>query len=131
MSRTVKENLGTVIKEAIKEKGLNQSAVAAKMGFKRQTINQLDRRKTFDLEFLQLLKEATGLDFTDYNFKNEPLATKFKEQLIQYSEDKNEGQQVEMILSVKVKSEPDEISKIGDLILIIRREAKKMGFTIL
>jgi len=48
----------------MKEKGIKSSAVARKMNLSRQAISQIDSRKKFDLEFLQRLKEASGLDFT-------------------------------------------------------------------
>src|SRR5690606_1628419 len=59
-----KKTLGEIIKETMKEKGIKSSAVARKMNVSRQAISQIDLRKKFDLEFLQRLKEASGLDFT-------------------------------------------------------------------
>lgn len=59
-----KKTLGEIIKETMKEKGIKSSAVARKMNVSRQAISQIALRKKFDLEFLQRLKEASGLDFT-------------------------------------------------------------------
>ena len=59
-----KKTLGEIIKETIKEKGINSAEVARKMNLSRQAISQIDARKKFDLDFLQRLKEASGLDFT-------------------------------------------------------------------
>ena len=56
--------MGEIIKETMKKKGIKSSAVARKMNVSRQAISQIDHRKKFDLEFLQRLKEASGLDFT-------------------------------------------------------------------
>ena len=36
------------------------------MNVSKQVINQIDRRKNFDLTFLLELKEVTGLDFTNF-----------------------------------------------------------------
>lgn len=63
------KSLGELIKEELKAREINGSAVARKMGLARQIINQIDRRKSFDLEFLQKLKAASGLDFTSYVFE--------------------------------------------------------------
>jgi len=59
-----KKTLGEIIKETMKEKGIKSSTVARKMNLSRQAISQIDVRKKFDLDFLQRLKEASGLDFT-------------------------------------------------------------------
>lgn len=58
------KTLGEIIKATMKEKGINSSMVARKMNLSRQAISQIGLRKKFDLDFLQRLKEASGLDFT-------------------------------------------------------------------
>lgn len=58
------KTLGEIIMETMKEKGIKSSVVARKMNLSRQAISQIGRRKKFDLDFLQRLKEASGLDFT-------------------------------------------------------------------
>lgn len=58
------KTLGEIIKATMKEKGINSSVVARKMNLSRQAISQIGLRKKFDLDFLQRLKEASGLDFT-------------------------------------------------------------------
>ena len=62
------KNLGEKIQSDLESMGLNDSAIARKMGVNRQTINQIATRKTFDLLFLQKLKDASGLDYTNYVF---------------------------------------------------------------
>lgn len=59
-----KKTLGEIIKQTMKDKGIKSAAVARKMNLSRQAISQIDTRKKFDLDFLQRLKEASGLDFT-------------------------------------------------------------------
>lgn len=77
MSNNTGKSLGELIYDAIKEKGLNQSFVAKKMHVSRQAINSLPTRKTFTIEFLNDLKKATGLDFTNHAtqvyFQNEEI----------------------------------------------------------
>lgn len=66
MSNSDSKTLGTLMMEAMREKGLNQSHIAKKMNMSRQTINTLDTRKSFTVDFLIRFKEASGLDFTGY-----------------------------------------------------------------
>lgn len=66
MSNDSKKTLGEIILNDIKDRGLNQSKIAEKLHVSRQTINSLDKRKTFTIEFLNDLKRATGLDYTKY-----------------------------------------------------------------
>lgn len=120
MSKVFEETLGEKILKAIKEKGLVQSKIADKMKVSRQIINQIDRRKTFDLEFLQKLKEATDLDFTGYLYPQKP--QEVEEKIFDI---------IEMSLAIKLKSTPEQISRMGELLTSIRREAVRMGFTIM
>lgn len=133
MSKKINPSLGEIILQALKDKGLKQSKVADKMNVKRQTINQIDRRKTFDLEFLQKLKDATDLDFTSYIYQNggnrqnsEDLVSE-----ILTNSNSNAGQQIEMSLAIRLKSDPIHISKMGELLVLINKEAARLGFTIL
>lgn len=64
------KSLGEIIKATMKEKGIKSSVVARKMNVSRQAISQINLRKKFDLDFLQRLKEASGLDFTPIAFGN-------------------------------------------------------------
>ena len=120
MSKQIDETLGEKILKAIKNKGLVQSKIADKMKVSRQIINQIDRRKTFDLEFLQKLKEATDLDFTGYLYP----------QKIPEPEEKSYDL-IEMSLAIKIKATPEQISRMGELLTNIRKEAVRMGFTIM
>src|SRR5690606_15279666 len=108
-SKTVKP-LGEIIKEALKERGLNKSAIAKKMNVSKQVINQIDRRKYFDLDFLKKLKDATGLDFTRYNTSN------FFENIddtIQPVTGDADQLKVEMSLAIKITATQAEISRMG------------------
>lgn len=132
MSNSENRTLGEIIKDALKEKGLNQSAVAKKMNVSKQVINQIDRRKYFDLDFLERLKKATDLDFRSYSTSLPAPVSIVKEEEGQYSRTKvNIDNTVEMTLSVKVRASDDEISQMGNLLIAFKREALRMGFTIL
>lgn len=128
MSNKPVKSLGEIIKEALKEKGLNQSAIAKKMNVSKQVINQIDRRKYFDLEFLQSLKDVTGLDFTGYSYTSKPLAITHT---AEPSSSLRNNQQVEMSLAIKLKADPDHISQMGEFLLTIKKEASRLGFTII
>jgi transcriptional regulator with XRE-family HTH domain len=120
MSKEMDQTLGEKILKAIKDKGLVQSKIADKMKVSRQIINQIDRRKTFDLEFLQKLKEATDLDFTGYLYPQGSA-----------TQDLKVTDLVEMSLAIKLKSTPEQISRMGELLTNLRKEALRMGFTIM
>ena len=133
MSNEPARMLGEIIKEALKEKGLNQSAVAKKMNVSKQVINQIDRRKYFDIEFLQKLREVTGLDFTNHSFNINP-----RQPLTVAEPSGNyrhlsvaKPEQVEMSLAIKIKASPEQINNMGDLLISIKREASRLGFTIM
>lgn len=128
MSNVNGESLGEIIKNALREKGLNQSAIAKKMNVSKQVMNQIDRRKHFDLEFLQKLRDASGLDFTDYHFGKKP--TEFHINNLDRSTVEMSTQQIEMALSIKLKADPLQISKMGELMMSIRKEATRLGFAI-
>ncbi|MFN0254473.1 helix-turn-helix domain-containing protein [Pedobacter ureilyticus] len=132
MSNNENKTLGEIIKDALKEKGLNQTAVAKKMNVSKQVINQLDRRKYFDLDFLERLKKHTDLDFTRYSQSNIEEHASVEETQSQYSlTNVNNVNTVEMTLSVKVRASDTEISQMGNLLMAFKKEALRMGFTIL
>lgn len=135
MSTISEKSLGILIKKAIDESGIKQSVIAKRMNVSRQTINQIDRRKTFDLQFLQELKKASGLDFTEYVFNpgrrgyqapnigelkvlEEPAGDLRRKPLIDFS------------LTVKIRAEKEYITKVSDLLMAFRTEADKLGFSI-
>lgn len=128
MSNKPVKSLGEIIKEALKEKGLNQSAIAKKMNVSKQVINQIDRRKYFDLEFLQSLRDVTGLDFTGYSYITKPQAITHS---AEPSSSLRNNQQVEMSLAIKLKADADHISQMGEFLLTIKKEASRLGFTII
>lgn len=131
MSNNENRTLGEIIKDALNEKGLKQSAVAKKMNVSKQVINQIDRRKYFDLEFLERLKKATDLDFTRYS-TNSQQHSELKEEEGQYLRTNvNIENTVEMTLSVKVRASDNEISQMSNLLIAFKKEALRMGFTIL
>jgi transcriptional regulator with XRE-family HTH domain len=132
MSRIKEESLGEIIKKAIEKSGLKQSVIADRMGLKRQTINQIDRKKTFDIEFLQKLKDASGLDFTNYVFGESKSYPNSEDQNLALFRDSatDTSQLVEMSLSIRIKAEPAYVNKMGELIIAVKKEAAKLGFTI-
>lgn len=126
MSNLERKTLGEIIKDDLKEGGWNQSAVAKKMNVSKQVINQIDRRKYFDLGFLQKLKDSTGLDYTGYIQTRSYMSA--DENLAEHQA--TPAEQVEMSLTIKIKSNPELINKVGELLMTIRREAFKLGFTV-
>lgn len=125
MSGKSGKQLGEILKEALREKGLNQTAVAKKMNVSKQVINQIDRRKYFDLDFLVKFKEATGLDFTRYSTaKSLESAEEVKGDYALNS------QTVEMSLAIKIRAHHDEIVKMGELVTAFKKEALRLGFSI-
>ncbi|WP_432714399.1 helix-turn-helix domain-containing protein [Pedobacter sp.] len=136
MSNKEGKSLGELIKEALKDKGLNQSAVAKKMNVSKQVINQIDRRKSFDLPFLTLLKDVTGIDFTDYYYNSNKIISPKPADLQSIVAEPNvnmysSNQTVEMSLAIKVKASQQDLDKMGELILGFKREATRLGFTLI
>lgn len=130
MSSISSKTLGEKIKEDLKEKGLNQSAIAKKMNVSKQVINQIDRRKYFDLEFLQKLKEVTGLDYTSHSSQISTYTEGANIEQNLESSKVNNSQSIEFLLSIKLKSDNDHITSIGELISKIKNEALRMGFSV-
>lgn len=130
MSIIREEYLGELIKDAIKKSGLKQSVIADKMGIKRQSLNQIDRKKTFGLDFLQRLKEASGLDFTNYDFRKEG---KIKSEVMPNSEPvkKEKTVTVDLSLTIKISAEEDQISKAFEFLKSVRIEASKQGLNLI
>lgn len=123
-------DLGLEIKNAIKQLGLNQTFVAKKMDLPKQSINRIEFRKTFDLAFLQNLKQATGLDYTNYVFN-----AKHKKYVpLQDSTNSVEepmaicGNAIQMTLSIMVHGNPEEVNKMTEFIMAIKNEATRLGF---
>lgn len=61
-----KDNLGELIKAAMRAEKITQDGLAEKMGVSRQTINNHLSRRRIDRDFLLQLKELTGIDFVNY-----------------------------------------------------------------
>jgi transcriptional regulator with XRE-family HTH domain len=132
MSSDRVESLGVIIKKAIKDSGFKETFIAEKMNVSRQTINQIDLRKTFDLEFLQKLKAASGLDFTGYFYSSADKVVKYStenEAAITVKES-SEDYRIKMSLTINLSSNKEDVIKMGELITKFRIEALKMGFTI-
>lgn len=136
MSSEMFESLGELIKKEIEKRGLKASFIAKKMGISRQTLNAIGLRKNFDLEWLQKLKAASGIDFTEYAPKsiqriNTPYSTEngisesFEEPFSNKISNK-----IEIYLSLKITGDDDQVGKIGDLIKSLKSEANKFGFNI-
>ncbi|WP_407427667.1 helix-turn-helix domain-containing protein [Arcticibacter sp.] len=133
MSNVKDESLGVLIKKAIIESGKKQSVIAKKMNISRQSLNQIDRRKTFDLEFLQLLKEASGIDFTNYIFNPKKNVRDFQEDPSKYVvvNSSANAPTIDFSLTVKIRAEQEYVNRVSDLLMIFRAEANKMGFSII
>lgn len=123
------KTLGEIIKQDLVDNGLKQSVVAKKMNVSKQVINQIDRRKNFDLGFLLKLREVTGLDYTKY------IPSRYPQNVSQEVGDSTQKNQqnidvVEVTLNIKVKSTADQLGRVGELITIFRKQAMQMGFTV-
>jgi transcriptional regulator with XRE-family HTH domain len=133
MTSEKQETLGEVIKKAIKERGLKESFIAQKMEVSKQTINQINLRKTFDIEWLQKFKAASGLDFTEYAY---PSAIKIDTPYnvpdlpINHLEESKEdfSKKIEISLNIKLSTDESQLAKISELIVHLKKEASKMGF---
>jgi transcriptional regulator with XRE-family HTH domain len=130
MSKVKSQSLGEIIKEAMIDRGLNQSAIARKMGVAKQTINQIERKKIFDLDFLVKFRSASGLDFTSYALPNDNKDYVESHTTRNLMVGDNMTNAVEMSLNIKIKGETDNISKMSELLLVFRTEAMKLGFNI-
>jgi transcriptional regulator with XRE-family HTH domain len=131
------ETLGEIIKKAIKERGLKESFIAEKMGVSRQSLNQIETRKTFDLEWLQKFKAASGIDFTQYappsiDKINTPYNSELEYNGSMVNDDQvaYESNKVEMFLNFKISTTSEDFQNMIALINKIKSEAKNMGFTI-
>lgn len=125
------ENLGELIKKAIKDSGLKESFIADKMGISRQYLNQVELKKNFDLDFLQKLKDASKIDFTylinpiiNQDYEEATLISKVEEPL------KGLNQNIDISLNIKISGDSNDFENLSDLIKTIKTEAKKRGFTI-
>lgn len=116
------KSLGEIIKEALKERGIKASAVARKMNISRQTINQIDRRKKFDIAFLQSLKDASGLDFTHYAY--EDVIGNMPEE----SKQRYLTKSTRVTISISVSSNTKNLGNLPELITQIEEISKKLGF---
>lgn len=128
MSTEKQNSVGERIKKTLKDRGLNQSAIAKKMNVSKQVINQIDRRKYFDLEFLTQLSEASGIDFI--NFVTPP--SHLREPNFDYDNiSKETSGLIEMSLSIKFKAGAEEVTKFAELMKVLKSEAIKKGFSII
>lgn len=118
-----KKTLGEIIKETMKEKGIKSSAVARKMNVSRQAISQIDQRKKFDLEFLQRLKDASGLDFSAIAYEN--MADSATRPLDEQRTDLAEGITINIRLTTKDKEKLDNLTSF---IEEVEESGKRYGF---
>ena len=120
----VKKTLGEIIKETMKEKGINNSAVARKMNVSRQAISQIDLRKKFDLEFLQRLKEASGLDFTAIAYKKIADSS-----TIQATDDQHADLAQGITINIRVTTKnKDKLENLTSFIEEVEESGKRYGF---
>lgn len=122
-------SLGERIKFSMKEANLNFSAIARDLNMSPQSLDQLDRRKNFSLEFLQNLKKATNgvIDFiTDAtHFENLNSNENFEEPQVSYGK-----ADVELSFNISVKTTKESIAKLGALMEAFNVSARSLGFTL-
>ncbi|WP_257667701.1 helix-turn-helix domain-containing protein [Parapedobacter tibetensis] len=125
MTKINTKTLGEVIKETMKERGIKGSVVARKMNVSRQTINQIDLRKKFDIEFLQNLKEASGLDFTHHAY--ESIMDKMpNEQKVKYL-DRTPG----ITFNISVMASKENLENLPSFIKQVEDLGKQYGFELI
>ncbi|MFB2118634.1 hypothetical protein [Parapedobacter sp. 2B3] len=117
----IKKTLGEIIKETMKEKGIKSSMVARKMNVSRQAISQIDVRKKFDLDFLQRLKEASGLDFTAIAYEKIGRTYPHDEQPV----DLPQGITINIRVTTKDK---DKLDNLPSFIEEVEASGKRYGF---
>ncbi|MNK53058.1 hypothetical protein D3C87_720090 [compost metagenome] len=132
MSKVLSQTLGELIKNAIVDKSLNQSAIARKMGVAKQTINQIERKKIFDLDFLVKLRDASGLDFTSHALPNDKKNYVNNDGYSEINEDEGKygSNTVELSVTIKITSDEDDLLKLGEFLKTVKLEAASRGFKI-
>jgi transcriptional regulator with XRE-family HTH domain len=128
MSKDRDISLGERIKEDIKSKNLNGSAIARKMNVSRQVINQIDLRKKFDLQFLQSLKEASGLDYTHYAFDT-VMANVLKDDEPSYTTNMRSSNNVTLTFAVSCKK--DRVGEFSNFLSDVEEIAVKYGYQLI
>lgn len=122
MANKSEKSLGEIIKETMKERGIKGAVVARKMNVSRQTINQIDLRKKFDIDFLHSLKEASGLDFTHYAYDS--IIDKMPEkQKLKYLENSPR-----ITVNISIAAKKESLENLPELIRQMEYLAKKYGF---
>lgn len=122
MSTKDNRSLGEIIKEDLKSKGINGSAVARKMKVARQVINQIDRRKKFDIDFLLDLKEASGLDYTRYALDHS--AHNLSEPPVEYQKSK-------VTLTINIACPRELVNEFSKFLADVELVSDKYGFQII
>ncbi|MBK1441452.1 helix-turn-helix transcriptional regulator [Parapedobacter sp. ISTM3] len=122
MAKINTKTLGEIIKETMKERGIKGSVVARKMNVSRQTINQIDLRKKFDIEFLQSFKEASGLDFTKHAF-DDVMDKMPEEQKVKYL-----GQQPKITVNISISANKESLENLPTFIKQVEDLGKRYGF---
>lgn len=127
------ENLGTLILLELKKRGIKQSYVADQMGIVRQAFNQIKKRKTFDIDFLNQLKNVTGIDYEELikeNAINErPDQTHSDNSTISVNEGKtNYSTSFKIALNFSIEVNSDNYKSLPSLIEKLKEESEKMGY---
>ncbi|WP_028297158.1 helix-turn-helix domain-containing protein [Olivibacter sitiensis] len=122
MSNKKAKSLGEIIKETMKERGIKGSVVARKMNVSRQTINQIDTRKKFDIAFLQSLKDASGLDFTYYAYKD-IMDSMSDDSKLKYLESSPR-----ITINISISTKKDNLNNLPELVTQIEDLSRKLGF---
>lgn len=127
------ENLGEQIRKDIIASGIPISKTAAKLGMSRQSLSQINLRKSFDLEFLQKLKNVTGLDYLDFytkkpdkKYQTNDDVDGVREATASYiSESK-----MELFLNIRITGKDSDFGNVYQFLQIIKLEAEKFNLLI-
>ncbi|WP_028297156.1 hypothetical protein [Olivibacter sitiensis] len=106
----------------MKERGIKGSVVARKMNVSRQTINQIDTRKKFDIAFLQSLKDASGLDFTHYVYKD-IMDSMSEDSKLKYLESSPR-----ITINISIATKKDNLNNLPELVPQIEDLSRNLGF---
>ncbi len=131
MSTTQASTFGAEIKSAIEETGISFAEVARRMDVSRQAVNRLDTRKTFNLDFLQKLKKATGLDYTNYVFNPKKAKYEPYTELTVAAEAISEYQRSQVTLTLNVGCPRDRVGEFSKFLTDVELVADKYGFQII
>lgn len=127
------ENLGELIRKDIVAKDIPITKIAKKLGMSRQSISQIHLRKSFDLAFLQKLKDVLGLDYLHY-FNNEKLKKHPNNEVIQVDSENptpySGNGKVEVNLNIKITGNGSTFKDVYKFLKVLEDEAEKLKLDI-